>query len=72
MLGALLASRSRYAAFLVTALFGMDIRFNVPGVIDPRNWRTRLPWPVSALAADPALQAESAALRDLAVATGRA
>ena len=72
LLGALLASRSRYAAFLVTDLFGMHIRFNVPGVIDPRNWRTRLPWPVSALAADPALQAESAALRDLAVATGRA
>ena len=72
LLGALLRSRSRYAAFLITDLFGMDDRFNVPGVLDARNWRTRLPWPVSALAKDPALLAESATLRTLAVETGRA
>jgi 4-alpha-glucanotransferase len=71
LLGALLRSRSRYAAFMITDLFGRDERFNVPGVLDQRNWRVRLPWPVAAFTTDPELREECEGLRALAAETSR-
>ncbi len=71
LLSALLRANSRYAAFMITDLFGMEDRFNVPGVLDERNWRTRLPWPVSALNSHPDLRAESETLRAVIAETGR-
>jgi 4-alpha-glucanotransferase len=62
LLASLLRSNSRYAAFMVTDLFGMEDRFNVPGVLDERNWRTRLPWTASMLAENPELAGEAETL----------
>jgi 4-alpha-glucanotransferase len=47
LLGALLASQSRYAAFMLTDLFGLEDRFNVPGIAADSNWSARLPMTVS-------------------------
>jgi 4-alpha-glucanotransferase len=71
LLASLLRSNSRYAAFMITDLFGMEDRFNVPGVLDERNWRTRLPWNMPALAADPELAAEAETLAAIIRETGR-
>lgn len=71
LLASLLRSNSRYAAFMITDLFGMEDRFNVPGVLDERNWRTRLPWTTPALAEDPELAAEAETLAAIIRETGR-
>lgn len=72
LLASLLRSNSRYAAFMITDLFGMENRFNVPGVLDDRNWRTRLPWTTPALASNPELAAEAETLAAILRETNRA
>ncbi|MEZ5387661.1 MAG: 4-alpha-glucanotransferase [Prosthecobacter sp.] len=47
LLEALLASESRYAAFMLTDLFGLEDRFNVPGIAADSNWSARLPMTVA-------------------------
>ncbi len=71
LIGALLRSQSRYAAFMITDLYGRHERFNIPGVVHETNWRTRLPWAVADMMSDPELRAESDALLALSVETGR-
>ena len=71
LLAALMRSNSRYAAFMITDLFGLEDRFNVPGVLDPRNWSTRLPWTVAELQSDPDLQDTASTLRGIILETGR-
>jgi len=72
LIGALLRSRSRYAAFMITDLYGREERFNTPGVVLEQNWRVRLPWTVREMLANHELRAESDALLALSVETGRA
>jgi 4-alpha-glucanotransferase len=72
LLRGLLASESRYAACMITDLFGMTDRFNVPGVVSDANWRTRLPFTVRQLAEDALLSREAARFHALARDTGRA
>lgn len=42
LLEALLASNARFAAFMLTDLFGLEDRFNVPGIAAESNWSARL------------------------------
>ena len=42
LLEGLFASNSRYAVFMITDLFGMEDRFNVPGIAGAMNWSARL------------------------------
>ena len=72
LLRGLLASRSRYAACMITDLFGMTDRFNVPGVVSDANWRARLPFTVSQLSDDALLSREARRFHALAQDTGRA
>lgn len=53
---ALLNSNSRYTSFMITELFGIDVRLNHPGTHHPHNWRFRLPWTMEQVQADPRLQ----------------
>ncbi|MEI6675117.1 MAG: 4-alpha-glucanotransferase [Verrucomicrobiota bacterium] len=53
----LFASNSRYAALMVTELFGLEDRINRPGTNGGHNWRFRLPWTLTEIEADPALRA---------------
>ena len=62
LLDALLAARSRYAALMITDLYGMHDRFNKPGTTGGENWRLRLPWTIARLRSDPALEREAARL----------
>jgi 4-alpha-glucanotransferase len=43
LLLALLASNARYAAFMLTDLFALEERFNVPGIESGQNWAARMP-----------------------------
>ena len=54
---ALFASRSRYAALMVTELFGLEDRINSPGTSGGNNWRFRLPWTLTEIGASPELNA---------------
>lgn len=44
LLDALLACRSRYAALMITDVFGMIDRYNRPGTVGKENWSYRLPF----------------------------
>ena len=54
---ALFSSNSRFAALMITELFGLDDRINHPGTSGGENWRFRLPWTLEEIEEDPALQA---------------
>lgn len=54
LIEALLSSRSRYAAFMITDLCDLTDRLNSPGTVGPHNWSFRLP-----------LEKESTAVREL-------
>jgi 4-alpha-glucanotransferase len=56
LIDSLLASRSRYAALMITDLFGMVDRFNKPGTVGHENWSYRLPFTVADLKQDPEKQ----------------
>ena len=43
LIEALLASNARYAAFMLTDLFALEERFNVPGIESGANWSARMP-----------------------------
>ncbi len=47
LIEALLTSKARFAAFMLTDLFGLEDRFNVPGIASDSNWSARLPMTVS-------------------------
>ncbi|WP_367873386.1 4-alpha-glucanotransferase [Luteolibacter sp. Populi] len=63
---ALLASRSRYAAFMITDLCDLTDRINSPGTVGPHNWSFRLPIEKEATAVR-----ELNALQGILLATGR-
>ncbi len=44
LLRALLECNARYAAFMITDLYGMRERFNVPATVGGANWRIRMPF----------------------------
>lgn len=67
----LLACKSRYAAFMITDLYGMKERFNVPGTVGGSNWRVRMPFTVLEMTARPEMWAEAEKLRGLIGETGR-
>ncbi len=50
----LLGAGSWLAVFMITDLFGMRIRFNVPGPVAESNWSERLPFEVQDISRDPA------------------
>lgn len=52
LINALLASKSRYAALMITDLFGMIDRFNKPGTVGHENWSYRLPFTIPELKRD--------------------
>jgi 4-alpha-glucanotransferase len=53
LIKALFASNSRYAALMVTELFGLDDRINSPGSSGGENWRFRLPWSLAEIDSTP-------------------
>ncbi len=67
----LLSSNSRYAALMITELFGLDDRFNHPGTTGGENWRYRLPWTLDEIRADPQLAATCQMLATLISISGR-
>ena len=71
LLGALLSCRSRYAALMVTDLFDLRHRFNVPGTTGPGNWTYRLPFTVAAFTRMPALAKEGEGLKEMIRQGGR-
>jgi 4-alpha-glucanotransferase len=50
--GRMLGGRSWLALLMITDLFGMKIRFNVPGPVAESNWSERLPFNVEDMAKD--------------------
>jgi 4-alpha-glucanotransferase len=71
LLKALLACRSRFAAFMITDLFGMKERFNIPGTVGGANWRVRMPFTVEEMSTKTALREEAAKLATLITDTQR-
>lgn len=71
MMGGLLACNSRFAAFMITDLYGMKERFNVPGTVGGANWRVRMPFTVEEMTSCPQRSAEADRLRELVAETGR-
>ncbi|NNC88683.1 MAG: 4-alpha-glucanotransferase [Akkermansiaceae bacterium] len=65
LLAALLDTNSRYAAFMITDLFGMTERFNIPGTVGGQNWRIRMPFTVEEMRRRADLCEESEKLRVL-------
>ncbi len=71
MMKGLLDCNSRYAAFMITDLYGMKERFNVPGTVGGSNWRVRMPFMVADMTERPEMWAEAEKLRELVEETGR-
>lgn len=72
LLEALLASNARHAAFMLTDLFGLEDRFNVPGIASDSNWSARLPMTVAEIRHASPWKEESAWLRKTIQRNGRA
>ena len=70
-LEALLAAGSRYAAFMITDLYGMTERFNIPGTVGGSNWRIRMPFTVEEMAGRKDLVKESTKLAKVITRTKR-
>jgi 4-alpha-glucanotransferase len=70
-LKALLACKSRYAAFMITDLYGLPDRFNIPGTVGGANWRVRMPFTVNEMSQDPELTQESRTLAEVIAETNR-
>ena len=70
-LEALLNAGSRYAAFMITDLYGMTERFNIPGTVGGSNWRVRMPFTVADMSRKKKLTRESARLAKVIEKTGR-
>lgn len=72
LLEALLASNARFAAFMLTDLFGLEDRFNVPGIAADSNWSARLPMTVAEIRSTPPWKEEGGWLKKAIQRTGRA
>lgn len=72
LLEALLTSNARFAAFMLTDLFGLEDRFNVPGIASDSNWSARLPMTVSEMRQASPWKEESAWLKKTVQRTERA
>ena len=72
LLDALLASNARYAAFMLTDLFALEDRFNVPGIESGMNWSARMPMTVRGMRTHSSWKEECAWLAEAIRRTGRA
>ena len=72
LIKALFASNSRYAALMITELFGLDDQINHPGTFGGENWRFRLPWTLDEIRANPELKGNCQKLATLISITQRA
>lgn len=63
LIHALLACRSRYAALMITDVFGMMDRYNKPGTVGKENWSFRLPFTCAQLQQEPCYHDDLLALR---------
>jgi len=68
----LLQARSWLAILMLTDLFGMRTRFNVPGPVAESNWSERLPFTVADINQDPWRSAVGEWIREVIAETGRA
>jgi 4-alpha-glucanotransferase len=71
LIAGLLRCRSRYAAIMVTDLFGMHDRFNRPGTVGGENWRFRLPFTLAEMQHRTDLAEASTRMREVIEATDR-
>ena len=71
LLKALFGARSRYASVMITDLFGLEERFNVPGLLSDRNWSYRLPMTVVELSGNPRWSHACEGVKNLLKETGR-
>lgn len=71
LIKALFGSHSRYAALMVTELFGLEDRINSPGVAGGNNWRFRMPWTMDEIRTDPSLDSVGVKLASIIGITGR-
>ncbi len=71
LLEALLASNARFAAFMITDLFGMEDRFNVPGIAGAMNWSARLPMTIQQMKSESPYREECEWLKSAIEKTGR-
>ncbi|MCB1231652.1 MAG: 4-alpha-glucanotransferase [Verrucomicrobiae bacterium] len=72
LLGALYQTPSRYAGVMITDLFGLTDRVNVPGVMEGSNWAWRLEPTVTELSRNPHWTSMTEASRKLLIESGRA
>lgn len=72
LLEALFTSNARFAAFMLTDLFSLEDRFNVPGIASDSNWSARLPMTVAEISQASPWQEEAAWLKKSVQRTGRA
>jgi 4-alpha-glucanotransferase len=63
LLDALLACRSRFAALMITDVFGMIDRYNKPGTVGKENWSYRLPFTCAQMQQDERYQKDLQRLR---------
>lgn len=71
LLEALLASKARHAAFMLSDLFALEERFNVPGIASGDNWSARLPMTVAQMRRQAPWKQECSWLRQAIKRTGR-
>ncbi len=71
LLRSLFASAADLVILPIQDVFGLADRINQPAVVDDVNWTWRLPWPVDALAHEPAAQSAATRLREWAEAERR-
>lgn len=72
LLGTLYRTPSRHAGIMITDLFGLTDRVNVPGVMQGANWAWRLEPTVTELSRNPHWTAITSASRKLLIESGRA
>jgi 4-alpha-glucanotransferase len=71
LIAGLMRSRSRYAAIMITDLFGMQDRYNRPGTVGGENWRFRLPFTLEEMQSRAALANSALLLREVIQETSR-
>ena len=71
LIEALLASNARFAAFMLTDLFALEDRFNVPGIESGKNWAARMPVSVTQMRGQNPWKEECAWLAEAIRRTGR-
>lgn len=72
LLRALLEAKSCWAVFVISDIFGVDLRFNQPGTATDDNWSQRLARPLSEYGRDPLIDAKLKFLREEIVKSKRA